>query len=167
VEPGDQSLKKKCGPGQPPRPHLLCVNLPAAFAALSCQPDRVVLQRPIHAGCQLRWRIRTRKCGCILSRWLVAVPPCETVSEEAATPGCPRRFHALGTARQFTLGKTAAEPTLRDHWQRDSHACSESTLSHLRSCSNKKSPVGCANPVEDETSLWKIAEKVEEIGAGD
>src|SRR6266403_2021279 len=27
------------------------------------------------------------------SRLPVAVPPCETVSEEAATPGCPQRFH--------------------------------------------------------------------------
>ena len=86
--------------------------------------------------------------------WLVAVSPCETVSEEAATPGCPQRFHVQGTSAvrplhcssrpsglpfaglavrspsfqiriRQALGITAAEPALRDHWQRDVHACSE------------------------------------------
>ena len=86
--------------------------------------------------------------------WLVAVSPCETVSEEAATPGCPQRFHVQETSAvrplhcssrpsglpfaglavrspsfqiriRQALGITAAEPALRDHWQRDVHACSE------------------------------------------
>ena len=124
---------------------------------------------------------------------LVAVPPCETVSEEAATPGCPQRFHVSGdlgssslgitlvdpsglpfaglSARSPSfqirlgklLGKTAAEPTLRDHWQRDVHACSENTFAYLENIHNQKSLFCCAKPVDSETCLWKVAEKADEI----
>jgi hypothetical protein len=61
---------------------------------------------------------------------------------------------------------TAAEPALRDHWQRDIHACSESTLSHPEKLRNQKAQAGCANPVDVADCLWKSAEKMEEIGHG-
>ena len=77
-------------------------------------------------------------------------------------PGCPQRFHALGTFSKCPKA-TAAEPALRDHWQRDIHACSESTLSHPQTVRNQKSRPRCANPVDDENCLWKLAENAEEI----
>jgi hypothetical protein len=60
---------------------------------------------------------------------------------------------------------TAAEPALRDHWQRDIHACSESTLSHPEKLRNQKARPRCANPVDVADCLWKGAQKVEEIGS--
>jgi hypothetical protein len=61
------------------------------------------------------------------------------------------------------LGKTAAEPTLRDHWQRDVHACSENTFTYLDNFHNRNSLHYCAKPVDGETCLWKRAEKADEI----
>jgi hypothetical protein len=50
-------------------------------------------------------------------------------------PGRPQRFHALGTFSSLSFDSahanpkaTAAEPALRDHWQRDIHACSDCTF---------------------------------------
>jgi len=63
------------------------------------------------------------------------------------------------------LGKTAAEPTLRDHWQRDVHACSENTFAYLENFHNRNSLHCCAKPVDGETCLWKMAEKADEISA--
>ena len=86
-------------------------------------------------------------------------------------PGRPQRLHALGTFSSLSFDSahadpeaTAAEPALRDHWQRDIHACSESTLSHPETLRNQKSQARCANPVDDENCLWKFAEKVEKTG---
>ena len=88
-------------------------------------------------------------------------------------PGYPQRFHALGTFSSVSFKSaladpraTAAEPALRDHWQRDIHACSESTLSHPEPLRNEKSQARCANPVDDVDCLWKKAEKKEKIGHG-
>ena len=85
-------------------------------------------------------------------------------------PGRPQRFHALGTFSSLlstlltqTRKATVAEPALRDHWQRDIHACSESTVSHPETLRNHYSRPRCANPVDDEDCLWKEAEKVEKI----
>lgn len=86
-------------------------------------------------------------------------------SEEAATPGCPQRLHALGTARQFTL-VNCRRTNFRNHWQRNVHACSESTFSHPRDLSKKSLRPGCANPVDDESSLWKELEKRERTTGG-
>jgi hypothetical protein len=61
------------------------------------------------------------------------------------------------------LGKTVAEPALRDHWQRDVHACSESTFSHSEFSINKNSWRVCAKAVDDGSSLWKMAENLEKI----
>ncbi len=104
------------------------------------------------------------------SRPPVAVPPCETVSEEAATPGLPATLSRFGNLSSMSFDSahadpeaTAAEPALRDHWQRDIHACSESTLSHPETLRNHKLHTRCANPVDVEDCLWKGAEKVEEI----
>jgi hypothetical protein len=88
-------------------------------------------------------------------------------SEEAATPGSPATLARFWEPQQFTLGPTAAEPALHDRWQRDVHACSESTFSHSELFINKKSRHICAKAVDDETSLWKVAEKVEKIRAAD
>jgi len=59
---------------------------------------------------------------------------------------------------------------LRDHWQRDVHACSENTFAHLENIHNRKSLCCCAKAVDGETCLWKMAEKADEIsvpvGAG-
>jgi hypothetical protein len=69
----------------------------------------------------------------------------------------------LGTARQFTLEQTAAEPALRDHWQRDVHACSDCTFSHSEIVRNKNAPGRCAKPVDEKTCLWKLAENAGNI----
>ena len=121
------TARKKCGSGQPPEPHLL-----REFRPLPAPPmaePRALLPAPQRAtGSQLR------RCSQHSKVHLHPIAPtgCDPAmrdrSEEAATPGCPRRLHALGTARQFTLGKTAAEPALRDHWQRVVHACSDCTF---------------------------------------
>jgi len=85
-------------------------------------------------------------------------------------PGHPQRFHALGTFSSVSFDSaladpraTAAEPALRDHWQRDIHACSESTLSHPETLRNHNSRPRCANPVDVEDCLWKEAENGGEI----
>jgi len=118
---------KKCGSGQPPEPHLR-----REFRPLPAPPmarPRAHLPAPQRTTdsqlrrCNQHSKVRLHPiaptgCG----------PAMRDRSEEAATPGCPRRLHALGTARQFTLGKTAAEPALRDHWQRVIHACSDCTF---------------------------------------
>jgi hypothetical protein len=70
----------------------------------------------------------------------------------------------LGTSAAYPK-ETAAEPALRDHWQRDIHACSESTFSHRETLRNEKSQPRCANPVDDENCLWKSAENGEKIEA--
>src|ERR1700690_664656 len=75
-------------------------------------------------------------------------------------PSAARPSTLLSQTRKATV----AEPALRDHWQRDIHACSESTLSHPEKLRNEKSHPRCANPVDVEDSLWKGAEKVGEIG---
>jgi len=52
---------------------------------------------------------------------------------------------------------------LRDHWQRDVHACSENTFAYLENIHNQNSLHCCAKPVDGETCLWKRAEKADEI----
>ena len=75
---------------------------------------------------QRRWRIHTRKCSCILIALAGRSPAMRDRSEEAATPGCPQRFHvweplgsvsfrlsvrlALQLAPTSALWKTAADP---------------------------------------------------------
>jgi len=79
-------------------------------------------------------------------------------------------FTKLSDPPSKLLGKTAAEPTLRDHWQRDVHACSENTFAYLQNIHNRNLLFCCAKPVDGETCLWKMAEKADEIsvpvGAG-
>lgn len=177
--------RKKCGPGQPPGPHSLReISLPATVCirARGRFPEAAGNQRfrkrlcvgaaPAHPRCAHSYRALP-----------VAVPPCETVSEEAATPRVARnactfreplrrlilsillRGTPLGRHPQPTLRKTAAEPALRDHWQRVIHACSDCTFSRWRSFINSKVRRSCAKPVEDGTSLWMVAEKGEVIGS--
>ena len=71
-----------------------------------------------------------------------------------SAPGTP-----LGRHPQPSLGKTAAEPALRDHWQRVIHACSDCTFSRGAVFINSKVRPSCAKAVEDGTCLWMVAEK--------
>jgi hypothetical protein len=90
--------KKKCGPGQPPEPHLLCVNLhgcpsprsPARFLETFRNASRkpaLVLRRSLRTEVQLHPnradRSQSRHARPFLRR--------------PQRPGCPQRFHALGT----------------------------------------------------------------------
>ena len=103
--------KKKCGLGQPPRPHLLCVNLTAALPRSVPLPSRRCLTTPVRqrlSAAAAHPRPKTRLHP--ITR-LVAVPPCETVSEEAATPGCPQRFHVSGDLGSSSLGVTSVDPS--------------------------------------------------------
>jgi len=52
---------------------------------------------------------------------------------------------------------------LRNHWQRDVHACSENTFAYLQNIHNRNLLFCCAKPVDGETCLWKMAEKADEI----
>ena len=67
-------------------------------------------------------------------------------------------FTKLSDPPWQALRKTAAEPALRDHWQRDVHACSESTVADLETFHNRKLLRRCAKPVDENSSLWKMAE---------
>jgi hypothetical protein len=82
-------------------------------------------------------------------------------------PGYPQTLSRFGNLSSMSFKSaladpraTAAEPALRDHWQRDIHACSESTLSHPEPLRNQKAHARCANPVDDVDCLWKSAEKM-------
>lgn len=72
-------------------------------------------------------------------------------------------FTKLSDPPSKLLGKAAAEPTLRNHWQRDVHACSENTFAYLQNIHNRNLLFCCAKPVDGETCLWKMAEKADEI----
>jgi hypothetical protein len=89
-------------------------------------------------------------------------PAMRNRSEEAAPPGLPITLARLGNLSSLPSGQLLQNHALRDHWQRDVHACSESTFSHSELSINRKSRHVCAKAVDDETSLWKVAEKVEE-----
>jgi hypothetical protein len=95
----ESCCKKKCGPGQPPEPHLLCVNLhgcpsprsPADFLETFCNASgkpALMQQRHIHTEVQLHPnradRSQSRHARPFLRR--------------PQRPGCPQRFHALGTS---------------------------------------------------------------------
>jgi hypothetical protein len=113
---------------------------------------------------ELRWRICTKGAVASGSRLAgLAVPPCETVSEEAATPGLPATLARFGKPLDSSPSRTAAEPALRDHWQRDVHACSDCNVSHREYLSNRKPNTGCAKTVDARTCLWKGKEKTEII----
>ena len=169
------------------------MNLTAALPRSRAIPQSDdAWQRLSRSDTQLRRRIRARKRGCLRSRgWLQsrhAEPflrrPQRPGARNAFTFGEPQQFVPRHCSRRpvwlavyelfspFTklsdppwqaLRKTAAEPALRDHWQRDVHACSESTFADLETFHNRKSLSRCAKPVDDESCLWKLAENADEI----
>jgi hypothetical protein len=110
------------------------------------------------------------KCSCIQIAPAGCSPAMRDRSEEAATPGLPTTLSRFGNLSSLSFDSAhadpkapAAEPALRDHWQRDIHACSDCTFSHPETVRNQKSHPRCANPVDDEDCLWKGAEKMGEI----
>ena len=159
---------------------ICCVNLTAARCGTPRSrplPETAVTSAS-GSGSALAQRPRTEGALTADRASPVAVPPCETVSEEAATPGSPAtlaRFGnrsgghpfdsalggPLGHHSEPSLRKTAAEPALRDHWQRVIHACSDCTFSHGEAFINSKVRPRCAKPVEAVTCLWMVAEKPE------
>lgn len=92
-----------------------------------------------------------------------ALPACSPAMRDRVL----RRPQRPGTRNACTLweplgnspSRTAAEPALRDHWQRIVHACSDCNVSHSGIFSNKKSRVTCAKTVDVMTCLWKGTEK--------
>jgi len=163
---------------------ICCVNLTAARCGTPRSrplPETAVTSAS-GSGSALAQRPRTKGALTADRASPVAVPPCETVSEEAATPGVTRnactfweplrRFILLillrvrhwGTTRNRLSGKTAAEPALLDHWRRVIHACSDCTFSRGAVFINSKVRHPCAKPVEDGTCLWMVAEKLVVIG---
>jgi len=110
---------------------------------------------------QLRWRIRTEvrlhpiaPAGCS--------PAMRDRSEEAATPGLPATLSRLGTSAVYPRA-TAAEPACAITGSVTIHACSDCTFSYADASRNKNSLCRCAKTVEDDSSLWKIAENLGKI----
>jgi hypothetical protein len=68
---------------------------------------------------------------------------------------------SLETVWQSARRKTASFTTIPAIFAalRTSHACSGSTLRQVGFSRNGKIRPGCAEPVEDETSLWKEQKK--------
>jgi len=95
-----------------------------------------------------------------------SVPPCgEDFSEEAATPEfhiaqalCEKLAPAIHPREPpGTVGFAAISSRLKT-----SHVSTDGTLLDSRNDRNGKLRPRCAETVEDETSLWKAPEKLEE-----
>ena len=88
----------------------------------------------------------------------------EGLSEKAATPGCGEGRRSAfprnppGNSPSRTAGNHQLCRTLQQGLK-TSHVCSGSTLREEGKERNGKIKHGCAEAVEDETSLWKAMEK--------
>src|SRR5947209_5458573 len=104
----------------------------AAWSALSCQNGRDVFQRGNNFGCQLRCAFALESAVAAYRAGWLRSRHARPFLRRPQRPGAHDAFtlwEPLGNSPSAllpqALGKTVAEPALRDHWQRDCHACSD------------------------------------------
>jgi hypothetical protein len=159
--------KNKCGPGQPPEPHRfvdLSTHLPAARSgetmALVRQRSQGVPHLPVRtAEARFRESLLCNPCGSQL--------PSPLKSRLWRRPQCPGNRHALARVSEFPLAIHPRELPVCHRRHRNHplasiencHVFAEPTLSPNVAAGNRKTFPPCAEPVDDETSLWKAEEK--------
>ena len=154
---------KKCGPGQPPRPHLL-VNV------LSCLVHRAKAMKLVRGT-------RPRRNTLLLNGLRICdsqrvgsqrTGPAEARLLKAATPWvfqkAPKRIPEISPGNSPSRTAGFRQPLLLGRALRTSHACTLSTLRQAARTRNRELTAGCAETVEERDCLWKALEKRDETG---
>jgi hypothetical protein len=120
-------------------------RLPALFKSTICGPEPT----------SFRLAVVARADGSVLSA--------KRTSEEAAMPRHPRRANdaSSGSPPAVHPREPLETPALKQSLAtfKTSHICTCGTLLFVQRRGNRKSMVGCAQTVDDGTSLWKAQEK--------
>jgi hypothetical protein len=163
--------KNKCGPGQPPRPHLSwfpAPPLPPLSGGMIALSPTALARSAAFAKATCRHMIlRSLTCNryggqqpCLLRRAGPGERPhaWATSSRFRAFPECPPAIHP----RELPAA-TGSAAIIRQ--AQESPRFAEPTLSQIVSARNAKTEGGCAEAVEDGSSLWKVEENADEFFA--
>ncbi len=158
--------ENKCGPGQPPEPHRSWISR-LAFP-------------PLGAARRWYWSDSARKECHFYQYWLQKRDSENHFSATPAVAGCPARSRAdCGGDRNARATGTRSRAFPNFPWQftlencpvchrrhrnhplarfENCHVFAEPTLFRNVAASNRKTFPACAEPVDDEISLWKAEE---------